>query len=366
MTKILIVEDELLIAQGLARKLVKMDYHVVGIVSSGRDAIRHVDDDPPDVILMDIVIKGDIDGIETARQIQSRNNIPIIYLTAYADDETLERAEQTGSYGYILKPFKEREIHAAIKMALKKHQEALALQASLSAMQSLSDEKSRQLAIAAHDFRNPLSTIRMSAEILQDYGESLDAERQTECFERIQGAVSTMNNLLEDILVLSYTEAATYELCPQQVDIVAFFEDMIHQFALAIQNTHHIQLDAPQSCPIVILDERLLQHIVLNLLSNAIKYSPSGGTIHLDVTHEQDRLTLSISDPGIGIPDEDQHLLFQRFKRASNVGEIQGTGLGLSIVHQAVELHGGEIQVESEVGMGTRFTVMLPCDDALT
>lgn len=367
MSKILIVEDELLIAQGLSRKLTKMGYTVVGIVSSGADAIQRVETEPPDLILMDIVIKGAIDGIETAAQIRARTNIPVIYVTAYADDETLERAGETGSYGYILKPFKEREIHAAIKMALRKHREALELETSISAVKALSDEKSWQLAIAAHDLRNPLSTIRMSAEILQEYGSLLGTEKQTECFERIHGAVSNMNDLLEDILVLGHTEASTYELCSQAVDIVAFFDDMVHQFALAAYQTHRIQfqLDAPTSCPIVLLDERLLQHIVLNLLSNAVKYSPGGGTIDLHVLYVPNRLTFSIRDPGIGIPPDYLHLLFQRFKRASNVGEIRGTGLGLSIVKQAIDLHGGDIVVESEVGVGTQFTVCLPCDEAL-
>jgi signal transduction histidine kinase len=365
MTKILIVEDELLIAQGLARKLTKMGYDVIGIVSSGADAIQRVKTDVPDLILMDIVIKGEMDGIETTAQIRSCTNIPVIYLTAYADDETLERAEETGSYGYILKPFKEREIHAAIKMALKKHREALDLEGAIASVKALNDEKSWQLAIAAHDLRNPLSTIRMSTEILQEYGSSLGLDKQSECFERIHGAVSNMNDLLEDILVLGHTDASSYTLSPQTVDIVAFFDDMIHQFSLGTCQTHQIRLDAPTSCPIVLLDERLLQHIVLNLLSNAIKYSPNGGMIQIHVLYEPNRLTFSISDPGIGIPPDYQHLLFHRFKRASNVGEIRGTGLGLSIVKQAVDLHGGDITVDSEVGVGTCFTVSLPCDAAL-
>ncbi|MDJ0725308.1 MAG: EAL domain-containing protein [Prochloraceae cyanobacterium] len=129
-TNILIVEDELLIAKNLARKLKKLGYNVNGIVSSGQAAIAKFTETQPDLILMDIAIKGDMDGIETATQIRDIDDVPIIYLTAYADDETLERAAQTGSYGYLLKPFKEKELHATIKIALSKHKEQEKIQKS--------------------------------------------------------------------------------------------------------------------------------------------------------------------------------------------------------------------------------------------
>ena len=132
--KILIVEDELLIAENLAMKLKKFGYTVADIVSSGKAALKYIDSEIPDLILMDISIKGKIDGIETAAKIREIEEVPIVFLTAYADDETLERAAKIGCYGYILKPFKDRELHATIKMALSKHQEQTAIQSSLQAI----------------------------------------------------------------------------------------------------------------------------------------------------------------------------------------------------------------------------------------
>ncbi len=128
---ILIVEDELLIARQLASKLKKLGYNIIDIVSSGEDALQVAQEKSPKLILMDIVIQGDMNGIETAAKIYNNYSIPVIYLTAYADDETLNQAEQTGSYGYILKPFQERELHATIKMALKKHEKETELLRSL-------------------------------------------------------------------------------------------------------------------------------------------------------------------------------------------------------------------------------------------
>ena len=120
--KIFIVEDEFIIAKGLARKLKSLDYEVVGMAASGNEALENIKETSPDLVLMDIAIEGEIDGIETATKLHQEFNIPVIYLTAYGDDKTLERAEQSGCYGYILKPFKHKEVHAAIRMALKKHQ----------------------------------------------------------------------------------------------------------------------------------------------------------------------------------------------------------------------------------------------------
>ena len=130
---ILIVEDELLIAENLATKLERLNYNILDIVSSGKAAIKKVTAEKPDLILMDIAIKGSIDGITTAENIRKDNDIPVIFLTAYADDDTLDRASKIGGYGYILKPFKDRELHATIKMALSKHQEQSKIQQSLQA-----------------------------------------------------------------------------------------------------------------------------------------------------------------------------------------------------------------------------------------
>ena len=119
--KILIVEDEKILAMGLQKKLEKLGFAVTGLTSSSSEAIQSIKETQPDLILMDIVIKGEMDGIDTAKFIINLYDIPIIYLTAYADDEILARAEKTCPYGYIIKPYKDNELKANIKMALYKH-----------------------------------------------------------------------------------------------------------------------------------------------------------------------------------------------------------------------------------------------------
>ena len=119
--KILIVEDEIIVAMGVEQKLLDLEYNVVDIVDTGEDAVKRASQLRPDLILMDIVLKGKMDGIEAAQRIHDNLDIPIIYLTAYSDDEVLKRARVTEPYGYMIKPFRKSEVKAYIEMALYKH-----------------------------------------------------------------------------------------------------------------------------------------------------------------------------------------------------------------------------------------------------
>jgi len=121
--RILVVEDEAIVAMGIKEKLEDLGHEVVDIVFSGEDAVKKAIKLEPDLIIMDIVLKGDMDGIEAASEIRNRIDIPIIYLTAYSDEEMLKRARMTEPYGYILKPFNNSELNANIEMALYKHKE---------------------------------------------------------------------------------------------------------------------------------------------------------------------------------------------------------------------------------------------------
>jgi two-component system, LytTR family, response regulator LytT len=121
-TNILIVEDESIVAKDIQHSLKKLGYTVVDICSNGEDALRSTEEMKPDLVLMDIMLKGDMSGIEAASQIREKYNIPIIYLTAYADESTLSKAKVSEPYGYIIKPFKEIDLHTSIEMAIYKHE----------------------------------------------------------------------------------------------------------------------------------------------------------------------------------------------------------------------------------------------------
>jgi len=124
---IFIVEDESIVAKDIQNSLIKLGYKVVGIANNGNDAIERIIELVPDLVLMDIMIKGDLTGIDVSEKIKEKINVPIIFLTAYADEGTLAKAKITEPYGYILKPFKEIDLHSTIEMAVYKHQRDAAL-----------------------------------------------------------------------------------------------------------------------------------------------------------------------------------------------------------------------------------------------
>jgi CheY-like chemotaxis protein len=128
--KIMVVEDESIIAEDIRMSLINNGYVVPSVVSMGETAIEKVKEDKPDLILMDIMLAGKMDGIETATMIHSKFNIPVIYLTAYSDDKILERAKITGPFGYLIKPFKDRELYVAVEMSLYKHKLEMELKES--------------------------------------------------------------------------------------------------------------------------------------------------------------------------------------------------------------------------------------------
>lgn len=247
-----------------------------------------------------------------------------------------------------------KQAEAEIRKALEKERELSELRASFVSMVS-------------HEFRTPLTTIQSSAELLERYSDKLPPEKKQNHFIRIQTAVRRMTQLLEDVLTIGKAEAGKLLFNPKSLDLVAFCCQIVEsmQSLVIYQHVnanpqHTLSFTVHGDCTIAQMDENLLEHILTNLLSNAIKYSPAGGVVKFDLVCNSSSAVFRIQDSGIGILKEDLEKLFDSFGRASNVGTIQGTGLGLAIVKRCVDLHGGKIAVESELGVGTTFTVTLP------
>ncbi len=239
--------------------------------------------------------------------------------------------------------------------------------ATLHRERELSELRNSFLSMVSHEFRTPLTTIRSSAELLERYKNRLSDEKKQSHHQRIQSAVDRMTQLLDEVLLIGQAEAGKLKFEPKPMDIVAFCRELVEGMQVIVNHRHPsgshqhaIAFTSSGDCTDAQMDEKLLGHILTNLLSNAIKYSPEGGTVLFDLVCTARQAIFRIQDSGIGIPEEYLPQLFESFQRADNVGTIQGTGLGLAIVKKAVDLHGGTIAVESEVGIGTTFTITLP------
>ncbi len=240
-----------------------------------------------------------------------------------------------------------KQAEVDIRMALEKEREVSELRSSF-------------VALVSHEFRTPLTIIQSSTDLLENYNHKLSDEKKLKLFGRVQGAVRRMTNLLEDVLLMGKAEAGKLNFQPSLMDLVAFCRDIVENLQMSTSSRHAIDFFVHGNCGAVLMDEKLLAHILTNLLSNAIKYSPQGGIVKFEVICSPESASFLIQDTGIGIPKQDLEKLFESFKRASNVGNIPGTGLGLAIIKKCVDLHGGQINIESEIGVGTTFTVTLP------
>ena len=392
--KILVVEDEVIVAQDIAGRLKKLGYAVTATVSSGEEAIQKARENQPDLVLMDIVLKGDMDGVTAAEKIKTNMNVPTVFLTAYADDKTLQRAKLTDPFGYIIKPFQQNDLRVAIEIALHRHEIETkmqeALKAAEAARESLEEKSHRQnhyISMAAHELRNPLNAILISAELLEVARTRRSDESQVRTLRLVHSATQKMNQLIDDMLFMGRAEAGKLKCNPLPINLVEFCQDLLDQLQLGNEAKHKLTL-IPSNVTSAILDQQLLHGILSNLIVNAIKYSPNGGQVTLELEYRQagevDKeaifcfspeclltnspftnihsplLIMRVRDEGIGIPETEVGKIFEIFYRCQNTGKIKGNGLGLTIVKKAVELQGGAIGCESKIGVGTTFTVALP------
>lgn len=372
-----------------------------------KEALNTLSEHYFDVILLDLSLpdKQGLDTVTLTHEIAP--DVPIVVLTGLNDKVTSLETLRQGAQDYLVKGKIDsnlliRAIRYAIERAhtfkrLRQSEEQLqrlneelerrvekqteeltqknyALQCEINERQRLEKElrhaltqekelsqlKSNIISVVSHEYRTPLATILTSSELLEHYAEQLTEDKKKRHFHKIQSSVHHLTQLINDVLLFNKAEAGKLEFNPISLDLLIFCRELVEELQLTLK-THHPISFAYSGCAIKgYLDEKLLRQILSNLLSNAIKYSPKGGKIQFDLIFAKECATFHIQDRGIGIPEKDQAQLFDAFYRSSNVGTIAGTGLGLAIAKRCVDIHKGKISVESEVGVGTRFTVTLP------
>ncbi|MEY4885970.1 MAG: hypothetical protein RL151_1279 [Bacteroidota bacterium] len=230
------------------------------------------------------------------------------------------------------------------------------LENALSKEKELSDLKTRFVSMASHEFRTPLSTILSSASLVAKYVLSEEQDKRDKHIQRIRSAVSNLTDILNEFLSIGRLEEGKIQVnmsefnLKDQAQLVCNEMQTILKPGQYIQYTHRGQM-------VVQLDLSMLRNVFINLISNALKFSPETGLIEVETDVSDMQILISVRDHGIGISEEDQKHLFERFFRGKNATNIQGTGLGLHIVSKYVELMGGTISVHSTLDEGTKFIV---------
>lgn len=236
---------------------------------------------------------------------------------------------------------------------LEKTKEHLSL--SLEKEKELGQLKSRFVSMASHEFRTPLSSVQLSATLIDKYAVKQDLTSIQKHVKKIKGSVELLTNILNDFLSLEKLETGNTLVSPESINLVRFSEEIIEEMRYVTKQNQSIVYQHTGTSDAVTLDPRLLKSAIINLISNAIKYSGENTFIEFNTELNADNCIIEVKDNGIGIPKEEQKHLLEPFFRANNTGKIPGTGLGLNIVKRYVSLMNGEISWVSIQDEGTSF-----------
>jgi signal transduction histidine kinase len=371
-TRILIVEDESVVGFDLKRILMGLNYEVIDVIRSGEEAFVKAFENKPDLILMDIMLNGNMNGIEAAEQIKNSINVPIIYLTAYADSNTLQSAKVTEPFGYILKPFEEKTLLTTIEMALYKFKMETKIKESERRYKLLAEKlkesnemKDKFFSIISHNLRSPFDSILGFTEILKNEYKDLKDEERDLYINSLYDSSRHFYHILDNLLQYSRFQAGKMEFKPEELNL----KEIIKRNVSVLKNNadkKQIKLTNEVDTDIkVFADENMLNSILLNIITNSIKFTEKGGSINITSNIDDKNIELTVTDSGIGMDDEVMINLFRLDSTKSTPGTDNetGTGLGLLLTKEYIERNGGEIRLTSKPKEGTSFTFTLPILD---
>lgn len=333
--------------------------HEVRAVADGREALSAIRKFRPDLVLSDVVMPG-LDGLTLVRELRSdpaTRSIASILITARAGEDAVLEGLGTGADDYIVKPFSSRELLARVRTHVELAR--VRREAAESAM------KDAFIGVVSHELRTPLTSVKLQTQLLakqvakgdKPVGGRLDVIRR---------GVARMEWLVEDLLSLSAIQSGALAMHREKSDLGAICRMAAEEQTLITRRG--VSLDLPSEPVRAVVDSHRIQQVLNNLLSNALKYSPPERPVTLRLRRGDGEIVASVRDEGPGIPADALPHLFEQFYRVPGMevsaGSCTGLGLGLYISRAIVERHGGRIEVDTELGRGTVFSVHLPLVDA--
>jgi two-component system sensor histidine kinase/response regulator len=353
---ILVVDDQPANIQIIGAILGPMGHEIVP-ASNGVTALKRMALRPPDIILLDVLMP-EMDGYEVCRHLKENpawKDIPIIFLSAADDKDLIVRALNAGGVDYITKPFNHAELVSRVHTQLS-------LKVARDRLKQLAEDKDELLGILAHDLKNHLGGMNMSAELMHGQIEQFQDERLTRLSENILRSSSQLLSFVKEFLANTASDNA-FVARSSIVDLTETASNVVKQYLEAARRKNlKIQTFFPPENALVIADASALVQVLDNLLSNAVKFSPTGKKIFVAVRPAGGHVECSIRDEGPGFTPGDKEKMFRRYGRLSArpTGGEPSTGLGLSIVRKLMQAMNGELSFESEHGQGAAFVIKLP------
>jgi signal transduction histidine kinase len=354
--KILIVEDNpgdvLLISQALS-EIESAEFHLTHVEGLD-DALKYARESNYDVALLDLDLP-DSNGLETLRQFRDKApHIPVVVLTTTADAVSGLDAVKLGAADYVVKGFYDgRLITRSIRYSIERNR----------ILTKLQEFETLLLDASSHELRTPLTIIQENVSLVLDGLTGPLTEAQTECLSSAIGNCRRLSTLLNDLADMSKLNSNSLEIRPQPTDLAAVLQQCRDGFRTACQTKClDLRMEIVAPLPAVGCDPDQIRKVLANLVGNAVKFTPSGGCIQIHARSDSSSVSIEIADDGKGISAHDQRSIFNAFTQIDRVEGpgARGTGLGLAITKRIVELHGGAIVVQSDIGFGSRFTFTLP------
>jgi signal transduction histidine kinase len=334
--------------------------------SSGNEALKLVIKNEFAIILSDVQMPG-MDGFEMVEILRSNpkhKHIPIIFVTAISKEEKyVYKGYNEGAVDYLFKPLDTTIVQAKTEIFISLYKQKLKLKKQTKELKLLNEQKNQFIGMAAHDLRNPLGVLQYFSKLFLDEAKDMLTPEFYHHMEIMHSSSNFMMNMVNELLDISKIESGTFTLTKQNVDP----KQLINEAAginkiFADRKNISIKTEILSDLPAMMLDYGKITQILNNLIGNAIKFSKNESNIILSAIADDKNLTIKVKDNGQGIPEKEIGKLFQPFQTTSikAIGGEKSTGLGLTIAAKMVEAHEGQISVESQVGLGSTFTIKLP------
>ena len=328
-------------------------------VTSGLLALQAAQASPPDLVLLDITMP-DLDGYEVCRRFKADpglRDIPVLFISAMNETMDKVRAFQAGGVDYVTKPFQAEEVEARVRTHLELCRQRRTLQENFIKLQELERLRDSLTHMIVHDMRSPLAVLQMTLEMLADDVVGQDAST-AELLRNARGSLSILSEMAAQMLDISRIEAGQMTLSLQPVNLVDLARGALAAWE-PLLGSRQVQLGASAPVPVT-CDPAIVRRVIGNLLGNALKFSAEDGVVRLMVDEVDGQPRVAVSDAGPGIAPEFHQKIFEKFGQVAGAKQRLGTGLGLTFCKLAIEAHGGQIGLVSEVGRGSTFWFTLP------
>jgi signal transduction histidine kinase len=375
--KILVIDDETGIRHGCRRALEPQGF-TVETAATLQEGLRKIRESDFDLVLLDVMMP-DGQGIELLEPARQKDpDLVCVIITGYATVELAVEAIKRGAYDFISKPFASDVLLMAVNQGLERRhlsletkrlqaieREAAELARAKAEMERLSEFKSAFMLTVAHELRSPVGGAQsLVRTLLRGLAGELN-QQQSELLSRVESRLNQLLELINDLLTLAESRSVEPDRPLERTLLQPAIRRVVDRLSVEAENKQiRLTFDAPEQLVAIQATEDGLERVFSNLIGNAIKYTPSGGSVRVEVAEDAGRAQITVSDTGLGIPADDLPKIGEEFFRARNVRQarIMGTGLGLSIVKQLVDRFEGRIAIQSAEGEGTCVTLLLPSE----